>query len=212
VVVISHPYPPDAFAINLLFSTSDPADRTDDLLRASEETRRELRSGEMLVSIVQAINRVRCRRVVDTNGGCEPTDIFMLMDREQSQWSTEIVDTLRKEMKGVHLERWNISINGREKTGVRNSSYGDRLVRHLQDLPDGEYLLALVMDTLEVPERGRKTIRSDLNKPTSVLCQAVRNIGWSYEVRRVGQRNQAYLVKGQNSGGQDSYNTVKEDA
>jgi hypothetical protein len=195
VVIISTLIPPDHFGINLLFSNTKPENRTDDLLQASTETIRDLKFGETMVAVIQAINRVRCRRVVDDAGGCDPTDIFMVLPKANDKFSKDLVSSLQGEMQGMKFTRWNISIDGVLKTGVRKDSFGDRLVKHLRKLAPGEYPLGELMDKLKVSKSGRKEMRKDLNNGDSSLSQSLGNLGWRYEVRRVGQRDQALMVK-----------------
>jgi hypothetical protein len=194
VVIISLPYPPDHFGINLLFSNTDPDNRTDGLLEASKETRKDLMFGETMVNIIQAINRVRCRRVTTKDGGCEETDVFIVLPRANEDFTQDLLATLNNEMKGLNTKRWNILVDGKEKTGVRKGSSGDRLVRLLMEKPVGEYLFSELMAELEASQSGQKELRRSLGQDTSSLSQAMASAGWRYEVRRVGQRDRAVVV------------------
>jgi hypothetical protein len=42
------------------------------------DVRQEMQRRQLTVSVIQAINRVRCRRVIDSYGNCPPTDVFIV--------------------------------------------------------------------------------------------------------------------------------------
>jgi hypothetical protein len=46
-----------------------------------QDIRQALEIGRKVVEVVQAINRVRSRKVVDAAGNCSPVDAFMLLGR-----------------------------------------------------------------------------------------------------------------------------------
>ena len=41
-----------------------------------------IEASQMAVDVVQAINRARCRRVVDDHGRCEPVDVYIRLPRD----------------------------------------------------------------------------------------------------------------------------------
>jgi hypothetical protein len=97
-----------------------------------------LKMGHLAVSVIQAVNRVRCRRTSDTAGNCERTDVILLLPKGTE--GTALVDMLQAEMPGLHVREWPTQIQTRKersapskdrvfiRTGIcqANSMYRDR--------------------------------------------------------------------------------------
>ncbi len=71
----------------------------------------EYQQGFTASEVIQAINRIRCRRVVDGKGNCEPCKVYLLLKKgETDPLEKAILDAIRSEMPDiqevapVHLE------------------------------------------------------------------------------------------------------------
>jgi len=169
VVIMSWFYPPRSFGIDLLFSTASETQRTDDYLKDTRELQKEVEFGSVMTSTIQAINRVQCRKVVDKDGGCEETQIFMLMADETGREAQDMREALEREMPGMVFKDWEVL----PKPKGGRVSHAQRLIEFLKVLPAGEYRFGELMDKLAVSASGRKDIQKALNNKTSSLSRSL---------------------------------------
>ena len=55
--------------------------------------------------VIQAINRVRCRRVVDENGRCSPTQVWLMLPDGRPE-TKMILEGLKKDMPNIKEQAW----------------------------------------------------------------------------------------------------------
>jgi hypothetical protein len=61
-----------------------------------EDIRKSLKNGQIITSIIQAINRLRCRKVIDAEGNCPDTDVYLMLPDDGI--TREILEGIRKEI------------------------------------------------------------------------------------------------------------------
>ena len=71
---------------------------------------------------VTAINRVRCRRPVDAEGGCHPVDVFIALPEDRR--GSTILDNIRQEMPGIQIKHWDFELDGKGASVSRSEGYG----------------------------------------------------------------------------------------
>ncbi|MGE4279514.1 MAG: DEAD/DEAH box helicase family protein [Magnetospirillum sp.] len=154
------------------------------------DIRHSLEVGQLVVSIVQAINRVRCRRVVDAEGNCLPTDVFILLPEDKT--GRAILDGIRREMPGIVVRKWQYEAARRK---VRRSNFEEALVRYAATLRQGRVAISEVREALSVPKRTMQWLLARLKDGTSDLARNLASRGISYEVVGAGRGARSYLVK-----------------
>lgn len=111
-VVIGLPYRPDTWSANTFMALQGV--QTTDWLRAGlrpfgdhKDIRAALRRGQVVTDVVQAVNRIRCRKVIDGEGNCPEADVFLLLppDAEGDAILAGIVDL----MKGIDVQPWTLT-------------------------------------------------------------------------------------------------------
>src|SRR4029077_21232558 len=65
------------------------------------DIRKALEIGRLTVEIVQAINRVRSRKVIDHLGNCSPVDVFLMLPNDET--GKVIVEKNKVEMPGIQV-------------------------------------------------------------------------------------------------------------
>ena len=68
-----------------------------------------LQLSQITVSILQAINRIRCRRVIDEYGNCKSSKIYLLIPHGEE--GEEVLNGICTEMPLVRLLEWNFTWN-----------------------------------------------------------------------------------------------------
>ena len=74
------------------------------------DVRQEMQRRQLTVSVIQAVNRVRCRRVIDGDGNCPPTDVFIVLPRGAD--GDAILAHLQEEMPGAVVVPWEFEMDG----------------------------------------------------------------------------------------------------
>lgn len=154
------------------------------------DIRHSLEVGQLVVSIVQAINRVRCRRVVDEDGSCLPTDVYILLPEDKT--GKAILDGICREMPGIVVSDWTYKEVRRK---VRRSNLEEALIRYSTSLRQGRVAIHEIAKALSIPQGTLKWLQSRLKDQTSQLVQRLSALGVSYEVTGVGRGARSYLVR-----------------
>lgn len=148
-----------------------------------------LKYGLMARSVIQAINRPRCRTIIDDHGNCEPTDVFILLPR--GMIGDFIVTAIQAEMPDAKLLPWRAlptrtpSITPKEK----------ELVDQLSGIaPRDVYIKTRVMDRLGITSRTFDRISATLRKPGSPLAQELAAIGVAFHCTK-GRGKLSYFIK-----------------
>lgn len=69
------------------------------------DTKTAFKYGYIARSVIQAINRVHCRTIIDDEGNCAQTSVFILLPRGEA--GDTILAAIRSEMPGAHTVQWN---------------------------------------------------------------------------------------------------------
>ncbi len=156
------------------------------------DVRLEMERRQLTVSIVQAVNRVRCRRVVDADGNCRPTDLFIVL-REGDEGDAILANVV-DEMPGVQVEPWEFELDAPAERFRKGSSHAG-LVVLLRGGPPRRLSMASVRSSLGLTENGLKSLKKALGNPAHALSKAVSELGYAFVVegRGRGPGSKAYL-------------------
>ncbi len=161
--------------------------------RSNLELRRDMEVKQLTASLVQAINRIRCRRVIDDKGNCPPSEVFLFL-RDGDEGDT-ILEGIKSEMPGVVVKPWEHSLDGPRATIRRNSSH-EGLIAMLDNYPeDGEWPMTWIEKEFSLSKRGAEALRSTLRNPESPLAQRLAAMGFSFVTHGVGRGAKSFLVK-----------------
>lgn len=196
-VIMGLPYLPDTWASNVFMATQGA--QSTKWLQADErpfgkheDIRKALKVGQMTVSIVQSINRVRCRRVIDEYGNCPKTDIYIMLP--EGDMAKSLLDGIRREMPNINiLHDWDIKT---AKRRVKKSKYAESLVKYLSTMELGKKSATEVRKTLGIPIATFKRLIGYLKDITNELHERLKQTGVEYVVQGSGQIQRAYFVRG----------------
>jgi hypothetical protein len=196
VVIFGLPYRDNIWSANVFMALQGL--QTTDWLRADGErpfrdyrdVRQALRVGQLVVNIVQAINRARCRRVVDGDGSCHPTDVFILLPGDRT--GEEVLSGIVQNMPGIKVREWAYE-DVRSK--VRRSHYEEALSRYADAMQAGKRAATRVRQDLGIPSATWERLAGKLRDASSTVSERLKASGVSYSVEGAGRRQRAYLVK-----------------
>jgi hypothetical protein len=154
------------------------------------DIRHSLEVGQLVVSVVQAMNRTRNRKVIDEQGNCLPTDIFLLLPGDKT--GKEILAGITDEMPDIKVVEWSY---GEAKTKPRRSNYEEALVRYASVMIRGRKAVSDVRSDLGISPTTWERLRVQAKDIGTSHYQRLIAEGVRYEADGTGRGNRAYLIK-----------------
>ena len=198
-VIFGLPYRPDSFPANVFMAFEGVQDN--DWLRSAEkreygkhsDVRQAIANNQIITDVVQAINRIRCRKVIDDKGNCPKTDIYLLLP--SGEIAHEIIEGIKMQMSDIQVENWSYSGQLRR---VRRGRYQDSVLCELQGLlPDSIVPAMEIRAKLGIPRTPFNALMKKIRDrdPEDPFYVAIQEAGVEYMVVRDGRRNVASLLK-----------------
>jgi hypothetical protein len=147
--------------------------------------------GQLVSDVVQAINRARCRNVVDREGNCRKTEVYILLPKKHGE---AILDGIKNAMPGIQVVDWEFAA---QKNKPRKTKYEEDLIEFFRKMKPGKIPVTVVKAKYGITdttfERLRKRVRE--RSPEDPLGRAMIEHGVSYGTRREGKTPRAFFVK-----------------
>ncbi|WP_316232853.1 hypothetical protein [Bradyrhizobium sp. SZCCHNPS2010] len=147
---------------------------------------------QLSASVIQAINRIRCRHVTDDHGGCPPADVFIVLP--EGGQGDDILAAIRREMPGLQVIDWPFEPDGPK---VRRGSAGtphERLLTFMGNREPGRTSMTAVARELGLQPNARKELQKNLRNENHRTTLALRELGVTY-VATKGRGGKSELVK-----------------
>ena len=195
VVIFGLPYRDQIWATNTFFALKGLQDNRwleQPSWGRYADVRREMQRRQLTVSVIQAINRVRCRRVIDAEGNCPPTDVFIVLPIGTD--GDAMLDHLKEEMPGAVFEAWAFELDGPQERVRRGSSH-EALLSFMGNRLPGETPMSLIQSELGLTPRTVKELRSVLRKDSHDLTKSLAEVGVRYLTSGMGRSSRSFLLK-----------------
>jgi hypothetical protein len=192
-VILGLPYLPQTWATNMFCALQGAQD--DKWLQSPEwkqfkNVRKEMEQRQMSVSVIQAINRICCRHVIDAEGHCPRADIFIVLP--QDAMGDAVLDDIKADMPGIRVEPWHFAIDPVKEKKPRIGSSHARLIEYVGKLSPGTVSLSTIQHDLQLS--SVKKLRETLNDRDHPTTQTLRSMGVSY-IPGVGRGSKSCLMK-----------------
>jgi hypothetical protein len=135
-VIFGLPYRDQVWANNTFFAAQGL--QSNEWLRAPawkgcEDVRREMSQRQLSVSVIQAINRIRLRRVVDAGARCPEANIFIVLPKDSD--GEAILGNIRADTPGLGPEDSGLAFrDGRSEESGEKPAHPRRLTIYLATL------------------------------------------------------------------------------
>jgi len=195
VVLVGLSYPHEVWASNLVFAVLGKPDKTllkEDVLDGIRNVQRDMTRRHLAASVLQAINRVRCRRVIDECGRCPPTSVFLALPPGQE--GGDILEYVREEMPGLKVERWDVDLDGPDRR-LNPSSCHPRVMEFMRNREAGRTALNCVAKELGLPHSAKRELQKTLRDDDHPLTRGLRDMEVIYQGGGRGRGKEAFLVK-----------------
>jgi hypothetical protein len=143
---------------------------------------------QLSVSIIQAINRIRCRSAIDEEGRSLPADIYIVLPHKHAD---EILADVQAQMPGVKTLDWSFEIDGPKVSRIRAGSKHEALLAYMRNRLPGEVDLSVAQGEIGF---NRKRMMEDLRDTQHALTRALNALGVVY-VPGKGRNARTFLVK-----------------
>lgn len=159
------------------------------------DVRREMQDRQISVSVIQAINRVQCRKVIDSVGNCSPTDVFIVLPEHAT--GDAILRAIEKEMPHINVKEWDFALDGsrQKKPKIRKGSAHEALLAYMRNQSPGEYAVAHIKSDLDLSDSlWKDSTAKALRDADHPLTKDLAGINVSYAAGR-GRGAKSRLVK-----------------
>ncbi len=195
VVIFGLPYPGHIWATNAFFALQGLQD--DEWMKNPQwksyaDIREEMQIKQITVSVIQAINRIRCRRVIDAEGNCPPSDVFIVLPTGSR--GDRILDAIKLEMPGIKIQKWAFSPDG-EKVRVRRNSSHVALIAFMANRMPGNTTMTTIQKELGLSPKTIKNLKEALRDADHPLTVKLKEIGVSLVSSGYGRGSKSYLLK-----------------
>jgi hypothetical protein len=157
-----------------------------------EDVQRGLNISQITVSIIQAINRIRCRRVVDLDGNCPRSDVYLLLPYGKE--GDQIIEGIRTEMPLVNEFEWNFEWTETSSSSQR-TNYKEGMLRLLMNTKNGNYPFRWFQERLAISKRHWNRLVKDIKEGKSLFAQKLSQEGVQYVTLGKGRGSMSYLAK-----------------
>ena len=203
VVIFGMPFRDAIWANNLFLAINDhkgSSPALGELQGQSDDTFRDLSRRQLTVSIVQSLNRIRCRRVTDAEGNCPPAEAFLVLPR--GDIGGLVLEAIKAEMPGVVVQDWAFSLCETKRGGprgplasVRQGSSHERLVAFLKAMRPGAVTIRRLREELGLTAKGAEKLSTAIRDPSTVIAQALQELEVAYVRGGGGPGSSPQLVK-----------------
>lgn len=192
-VILGLPYRPQTWATNMFCALQGAQD--DQWLKSPEwkqfkNVRKEMEQRQLSVSVIQAINRICCRHVIDGEGHCPAADIFIVLP--QDAMGEAVLDDIKADMPGIEVRPWDFALDPPKARKPRGGSSHERLVGYMASQPAGAVSLSDIQGELKLT--SLKKLREILNDREHPTTQALLDMHVEY-IPGVGRGSKSFLVK-----------------
>jgi hypothetical protein len=157
-----------------------------------EDVRRDLEDAQIAVDTIQAINRVRCRQTIDSEGNCKPTDVYLLLP--QKTQAKTILKYIVRAMPNVNVV-FDFNYNS-VKRKAKESNHENGLCTYLKNQPKGEYTKKNIISRKKMSTATfERLIAKAKSDPDCKLAQTMVEHNVTYHVTGKGRKIRSFFLK-----------------
>jgi hypothetical protein len=186
-VIIGLPTKPDTWSANMVngfrgMQSTEWLRGPDRPFKGHSDVRAALKIGDTITQVVQAINRIRCRKVIDAEGNCPEANVYLLLP--DGPWGKQILQGIINLMDGIVVKPWVIQ-GFQLKETKRGRPFGmgtavNPLLDLLFDMPVGKISKAEVMEISKVSVSTFKRFVIETKTEDSRVWRVLNELGVTY--------------------------------
>ena len=151
--------------------------------------------GQMASDVIQAINRIRVRRVTDIEGNCEPANCYLMLPK--GTHGDKLLKAITRAMPDIKNKDWTVSFDAGRKTGTNKlrSEMSKSLLRFLELKDAGKWSSSTLKEQLNISREQWRKIAEQLRLQDSPLSKELSNMGCQYQTEGRGRGSRSYISK-----------------
>jgi hypothetical protein len=205
VVILSLPFLPDYVSINTFFAIRGPQDDNwlnDPAKRAwgdYPDIKAALRIGKLSSDLVQAVNRIRCRKTSDRLGNCPPAEVYLLLGTVHGD-TEQIIRDIKRTMPGVVMdfESWKPKTPKAGESGRPVKWTPDVVIKWMQENYSATKQTKVhrkhIENVKKINERAMDRIIRELKDEASVFYRKAKDAGVGVLVERWGKSFKTFFT------------------
>jgi hypothetical protein len=158
------------------------------------DVRSVMQERQLSVSIVQAINRICCRKVVNEYGESPPSDIYIVLPSGQT--GDAILRNIAAEMPEINIAHWAFQMDGEKVRRPRSGTSHAALITFMRNRDPGSTSMSAIQRELGLKAKGLEKLKAVLRDASHATTQTLKTLGVEYSSCR-GRGAKSFLVKHQ---------------
>lgn len=196
VVIFGLPFRDRIWGTNVFFAFKGVQDddwHDNPCWKQHTDVRELLQRRHLATSIIQAMGRVRLRKVIDEQGRCAPTDVFIVLP--SGSRGSEILEYIRQELPNISVRDWDFELDGPKIRVERSGLPHDRLMTFMSNRSPGRTSMSLIGREFGLKPHQRKDLQKALRDENHPTTLKLREFGVTYGSEGKGRGAKSFLVK-----------------
>jgi hypothetical protein len=143
-VIFGLPYRDQVWSTNQIFALRGYQDDEwiqNPVWNEHADVRRVMEQRQLSVSIIQAINRICCRRVIDAQGRCPAADIYIALPKDKT--GDAVLQDILADMPSIRVVPWNFELDGPKVRKARSGTSHAALITLMSNRLPGETAISV---------------------------------------------------------------------
>jgi hypothetical protein len=161
--------------------------------REHANVRELLQCRHLATSIIQAMGRVRLRKVIDEQGRCAPTEVFIVLPTGVR--GSEILQYIRQELPNISVQDWPLDLDGPKVRLERSGLPHERLVTFMSNRSPGRTSMSLLGREFGLKPHQKKDLQKTLRDHNHPTTLKLKEMGVTYGSEGKGRGAKSFLLK-----------------
>jgi hypothetical protein len=145
------------------------------------------------VSVLQAMGRIRLRKIINERGQCAPCDVYVVLPEGKN--GDAIIDHIRKELPGIQVAAWPFDLDGPKVRLEHTATPHQRLLDFMAARDPGSTSLTTISRTLGLRRDATKDLQKTLRNENHKTTLKLKAMGCTYVGGRPGPGGGSYILK-----------------
>lgn len=197
-VITTLPYRGATYGYNMFFALQGLQDSEwfkNPVWKGILNVRDFIESKQIATDVIQGINRIACRTVIDDEGNCPEVDAYIVLPK--NKLGNEVLEAIKDEMPDISICDWDIDLKDESKVEykIRKGSSHEALITFMKNRDIGETPLNLIRKELDLNQNGFKTLKRSLSNSEHTLSKTLASIGCHYISTGNGKSTKGFILK-----------------
>jgi hypothetical protein len=139
------------------------------------------------------MGRVRLRKVIDEQGRCASTDVFIVLPTGER--GTEILQYIRQELPNISVQDWAFDLDGPKVRVKRTGLPHERLVTFMANRSPGRTYMSQISREFGLKPHQRKDLQKNLRDENHSTTLTLKGLGVTYGSEGKGKGGKSFLLK-----------------